>query len=158
MALFATAMQHYYLILSLVIMSTKECWPVPISSRNEPRAHHSSWISSDCKQHWFENQVDHFNWGPTPLNISVWKQRYFSCDGSWQKPTEGKVPGPIFFYCGNEAPVDLYVNYTGFMYETAPIFGALLIFAEHRYYGESFPFGKASLDHLQYLTHEQVAR
>jgi hypothetical protein len=38
-------------------------------------------------------------------------------------------------YAGNEADVTLYVNNTGLMWENAAVFNALLIFAEHRYYG-----------------------
>ena len=46
---------------------------------------------------------------------------------------------PIFFYTGNEANVELYLNATGLMWEHAESFGAVLVFAEHRYYGESKP-------------------
>lgn len=78
----------------------------------------------------------------------------------------------------NEGDVTLYVNNTGLMWENAKDFGALLIFAgmagdfrplkrlrrspsppsfpEHRYYGVSQPFGDASQQILQYLTHEQA--
>ena len=46
--------------------------------------------------------------------------------------------GPIFFYLGNEADVGLYVNATGLMWEHAARFGALMVFAEHRYDGQYF--------------------
>ncbi len=49
-----------------------------------------------------------------------------------------------------------YVQHTGLMWENAKQFGALLVFAEHRYYGASQPLGNASARNLQYLTHEQA--
>ena len=45
------------------------------------------------------------------------------------------------------------------MWDIAPEFGALLVFAEHRYYGESMPFGNKSFSdpkYLGYLTSEQA--
>jgi lysosomal Pro-X carboxypeptidase len=42
------------------------------------------------------------------------------------------------------------------MWENAEKFGALLLFAEHRYFGLSKPFESQYMDHLQYLTHEQA--
>jgi lysosomal Pro-X carboxypeptidase len=50
----------------------------------------------------------------------------------------------------------MYVQHTGLMWENAKEFGALVIFAEHRYYGLSQPLGNMSTRYLQYLTHEQA--
>ncbi|KAF0708735.1 hypothetical protein As57867_006217, partial [Aphanomyces stellatus] len=108
--------------------------------------------TANCSLHWFDQRLDHF----TTLN-TTYKQRYFVYDKFWARQANGhKKDGPIFFYCGNEGDVTLYVNNTGLMWENAEAFGALVIFAEHRYFGESMPFGDKYMDHLQYLTHEQA--
>jgi lysosomal Pro-X carboxypeptidase len=106
-----------------------------------------------CRESWFEQQrLDHFSW----TNDSVWAQRYFICDANWQRPAAGSPPGPIFFYCGNEGGVEGYVAHTGLMHENAAAFGALLVFAEHRYYGQSLPMGNRTFEDMSFLTHEQA--
>ena len=100
---------------------------------------------SDCKLRLFEQPVDHFVF-PSP---STYTQRVFVC---------GKLssnPKVIFFYTGNESPVEVYVNNTGLMWENADAFGAALIFAEHRYYGDSQPLLNAT-DRLKYLSVAQA--
>ncbi|KAL4110809.1 hypothetical protein PRIC1_002496 [Phytophthora ramorum] len=62
----------------------------------------------------------------------------------------------MFFYVGNEADVELYLNHTGLMWENAGEFGAMLVFAEHRYFGKSVPFGKDVTKHMRYLSTEQT--
>ena len=57
---------------------------------------------------------------------------------------------------GVQDNVELYVNNTGLMWENAQKFNAMLVFAEHRYFGSSMPFGTASQQQLHYLTHEQA--
>ena len=37
--------------------------------------------------------------------------------------------GPIFFYCGNEGPIESFYDNTGFMFDIAPEFNAVVIFA-----------------------------
>ncbi|CAM9276526.1 unnamed protein product [Phaeothamnion confervicola] len=101
-------------------------------------------------------QLDHFGAAPGPGGVTTFSQRWLLCGvDNWRRRATGQ-PGPIFFYAGNEADVELYVNASGLMWESAPDFGALLVFAEHRYYGETLPFGEASMAHLQWLSTEQA--
>ncbi|XP_063241210.1 lysosomal Pro-X carboxypeptidase isoform X2 [Bacillus rossius redtenbacheri] len=87
-------------------------------------------------------QVDHFSF----TNNHSFKLKYLVNDTFWNH--DG---GPIFFYTGNEGPIETFAENTGFMWEIAPEFSALLVFAEHRYYGASLPYGNKSLSDLQYL-------
>lgn len=98
---------------------------------------------------WFDQTLDHFNFETQPM---TYKQRYLVYDGAW----DGK--GPIFFYTGNEGDITMFWNNTGFMFDIAPQFNALVVFAEHRYYGQSLPFGENSWDagNVGFLSVEQV--
>lgn len=100
-----------------------------------------------CKERWRETRLDHFSWA----NPTYFKQRYFVCDEHWRRG------GSIFFYVGNEADVTLYLNNTGLMWELAPHYSAMLVFAEHRYYGQSKPFPPKELRaNMAWLTSEQA--
>ena len=81
---------------------------------------------SRCTEKRFEQLVDHFD-GAAALH---WSQRYFICEPSWWRAPNG----PIYFYSGNESPVEEYINNTGLMWENAEADGALLVFAEHRFF------------------------
>lgn len=51
--------------------------------------------------------------------------------------------GPILFYAGNEGNIEGFWDNTGFITtELAAQMNALVIYAEHRYFGKSFPFDK----------------
>lgn len=63
--------------------------------------------------------------------MTTFRQRYYVCGREWAPDNRGR-PGPIFFYLGNEADVTLYLNNSGLMWESAPLFRAMLVFAEHR--------------------------
>ncbi|KFB48883.1 AGAP000994-PA-like protein [Anopheles sinensis] len=96
--------------------------------------------------------VDHFSF----TSDATFKLRYLINDTFAQ----GTGPdSPILFYAGNEGDIELFAQNTGFMWELAPKFRATLLFAEHRYYGHSLPFGNQSYEspkNLGYLTSEQA--
>ncbi|TDH14681.1 hypothetical protein EPR50_G00023240 [Perca flavescens] len=99
---------------------------------------------------YFDQKIDHFGF----LEDGTFKQRYLVADKHWQQPG-----GPILFYTGNEGDITWFCNNTGFMWDIAEELGAMLVFAEHRYYGESLPFGQDSYSdskHLNYLSSEQA--
>ncbi|CAL1299415.1 unnamed protein product [Larinioides sclopetarius] len=111
-----------------------------------------SWTceSLEYEEHYITQKVDHFGFGID----KTYEQRYFA-NYKYYNPENGS----IFLYTGNEGEIEMFVNNTGFMEEIAPEFGAAVIFAEHRYYGKSMPFGKFSLDNNTvkgYLSSEQA--
>eukprot|EP01084_Bolivina_argentea_P302249 521689_1 len=103
---------------------------------------HKDDLLSNCTEYFYGQYIDHFNYqtGPTPGNITTYMQRYYICGGSNWKQND-----PIFFYTGNEGNVELYINYTGLMWENQDRFNAIMIFAERRYFGKSLIFTEQQL-------------
>lgn len=101
---------------------------------------------------YFEQKVDHFSF---TNEDATFKQKYLINDTWWKTNN-----GPIFFYTGNEGTIEAFAQNSGFVWDIAPEFGAMVVFAEHRYYGTSLPFGPDSLkpDPAKngYLTSEQA--
>lgn len=95
--------------------------------------------------------IDHFNYSANSQTFSL---RYLR-NSIYVKNIEDS---PIFFYCGGETEIEEFARFTGFMWETAEQFKAEIIFAEHRYYGKSLPFGNTSFDtnNIGYLRTEQA--
>ncbi|XP_053161840.1 lysosomal Pro-X carboxypeptidase isoform X2 [Hemicordylus capensis] len=96
------------------------------------------------------SQIDHFGFSED----GTFKQRYLISVQHWMRDT-----GSMLFYTGNEGDITWFANNTGLMWNIAEELNAILVFAEHRYYGESLPFGNKSFvdaKHLNYLTSEQA--
>ncbi|KAL4426944.1 hypothetical protein ABPG74_017201 [Tetrahymena malaccensis] len=71
------------------------------------------------------------------MNDLTFKQKYLVKDDFYRYDK-----GPILFYCGNEGPIEMFYNNTGFQTHTlAKELNGLVVFMEHRYFGESWPFG-----------------
>ncbi|CAB4314435.1 unnamed protein product [Prunus armeniaca] len=103
---------------------------------------------------YFAQRLDHFSFSDSPR----FKQRYLINTEHWVGPER---LGPIFFYCGNEGDIEWFAENTGFVWEVAPQFGAMILFPEHRYYGESMPYGSKdeaykNASTLSFLTAEQA--
>mmetsp|Transcript_13966 Transcript_13966/g.33834 ORF Transcript_13966/g.33834 Transcript_13966/m.33834 type:complete len:500 (+) Transcript_13966:63-1562(+) len=103
-----------------------------------------------AEPHYFENQVDHFS-----TSSRTYKQRYY------EDATHFQGPGfPIFCIMGGEGGI---APSTGIFYPwvgtvLAKTFGALVIEPEHRFYGESLPFGNESftVDNLRVMNTQQA--
>jgi lysosomal Pro-X carboxypeptidase len=115
--------------------------------------------------HWHNQTLDHFSWLPGPNGQTTFQQRLFFCEPETTTSTlvaseaEQAACPPVFVYTGNEANVELYVNETGLIWDTAAKFGAKILFMEHRYFGETLPFGfqfKMDPEHMRYLSVEQA--
>ncbi|KAK6147254.1 hypothetical protein DH2020_018166 [Rehmannia glutinosa] len=89
------------------------------------------------KEKFFTQILDHFNYNPQ--SYQKFQQRYLINDRYWGGA--GNNNSPIFVYTGNEGDIEWFAQNTGFMFETAPYFKALLVFIEHRFYGKSMPYG-----------------
>ncbi|KAF0686759.1 hypothetical protein As57867_021395, partial [Aphanomyces stellatus] len=101
-----------------------------------------------CNETYITQALDHFT-----AHHATYQQRYFTCGEHWNYPD-----GPIFFYTGHEGDAESFLQATGLMWENAAEFGALLVFAEHRYFGKSFPkiANATFLESLRFLSSEQA--
>uniref|UniRef100_A0A914QFI9 Lysosomal Pro-X carboxypeptidase n=1 Tax=Panagrolaimus davidi TaxID=227884 RepID=A0A914QFI9_9BILA len=95
--------------------------------------------------------VDHFSY----TNADRFRLKYLYDNSTY------KSGGPIFFYAGNEGSIEGFANNTGIIWDLAGQFNAFVVFAEHRYYGASQPYGNSSISYsditkLGYLTSAQA--
>lgn len=111
-------------------------------------------LSYKYETQYFTQKLDHFSFH----EYGNFSQRYLINTDDW---VGAQRRGPIFMYCGNEGDIEWFASNSGFLWDIAPHFGALLLFPEHRYYGESMPYGSKEEAYknsttLSYLTAEQA--
>ncbi|KAJ0984302.1 hypothetical protein J5N97_002658 [Dioscorea zingiberensis] len=103
--------------------------------------------------HYFPQLLDHFTF--TPNSSKIFYQKYLLNSTFFSSSSSS----PIFVYTGNEGNIEWFASNSGFIFDIAPKFNALLLFIEHRFYGDSLPFGNdsySSAETLGYLTSTQA--
>ncbi|KAI0380613.1 peptidase S28 [Hypomontagnella monticulosa] len=102
--------------------------------------------TSECDYQWITQPIDHFG-----ASNGTFMQRYSIFDEFY------KPGGPIMFFQGEEGWILDCAN-TTIMYEYARQLGGLAVSLEHRYFGESLPFGQDShtTSNMKYLTLDNV--
>ncbi|KAF8009591.1 hypothetical protein BT93_J0565 [Corymbia citriodora subsp. variegata] len=91
-------------------------------------------LSEDFQTLFYNQTLDHFNYRPE--SYTLFKQKYVVNFKYWGG---SNASAPIFAYLGAEEPIDRDIG--GFELDNAAQFRALLVYIEHRFYGESIPYG-----------------
>ena len=94
---------------------------------------------------WFDQPVDHFNL-LQPVDPQTRRRRTFKQRLLFHNASYGGAGSPVIFYTGAEGSgVDAIWDHSGWIIEQlAANLSALVVFAEHRFFGASMPFGDAA--------------
>ncbi|XP_068153452.1 putative serine protease K12H4.7 [Drosophila tropicalis] len=101
---------------------------------------------ASVEEKWITQKLDHFD----ESNTQTYQMRYLVND---EFQEEGS---PIFIYLGGEWEIEDSMVSAGHWYDMAAEHKGVLIYTEHRYYGESIPTTTMSTEHLQYLHVKQA--
>lgn len=150
---------RYFVVFAVIILlsiPSSEGFRKPRKHVNPISLERSRSSSASYQTEYFTQNLDHFNL----QNSQTYQQRYLINDQYLgQKNLSDVCAGPILFYTGNEGDITEFYDNSGFITEVlAPEFGGLIVFAEHRYYGESKPFGADSfvVPNIGFLSTEQA--
>lgn len=95
-------------------------------------------VREDFETFFYNQTLDHFNYRPE--SYDTFPQKYLINSKHWGG-SGTDCSAPIFVYLGAEASINGSVDTIGFLVDTAVHFKSLVAYVEHRYYGESIPFG-----------------
>ncbi|XP_010254366.1 PREDICTED: lysosomal Pro-X carboxypeptidase-like isoform X1 [Nelumbo nucifera] len=109
-----------------------------ITKQSHRRLTPFSFPSRDFNTYFYTQKLDHFNYRAE--SQATFQQKYVINSKFWGGANSS---APIFVYLGANAPLDDQIRRIGFMTDNAPQFNALLVYIEHRFYGQSTPFGSS---------------
>ncbi|KAH8878075.1 Lysosomal Pro-X carboxypeptidase [Schistosoma japonicum] len=129
----------FYFLIPLSFAFLTRHFPVPLNKDSQ--------FKYETK--YFRTKIDHFSF----VTDEEFEIKYLINNESFSSG------GPILFYTGNEGAIETFAENSGFIWKLAEELNASVVFAEHRYYGTSLPFGNDSFkdrQHFGYLTAEQA--
>uniref|UniRef100_A0A0K0FIT1 Serine protease K12H4.7 n=1 Tax=Strongyloides venezuelensis TaxID=75913 RepID=A0A0K0FIT1_STRVS len=105
----------------------------------------------DVQTGWFTNKVDHFD----PKNTDTFQQYYQYNSKYYQK---SDVYDVVFMMVGGEDPISAkWVQNPEYQYiQMAQQHGAYIYQLEHRFFGQSIPYGNMNMTNVKYFTTEQA--
>ncbi|KAK3408106.1 hypothetical protein EUGRSUZ_J00405 [Eucalyptus grandis] len=118
---------HYSLLIILILFSACVAAGETLDGHRIPKL-------SDFQTFFYNQTLDHFDYRPE--SYATFKQRYVINFNHWGG---ANASAPIFAYLGAEAAIDDHG--VGFLIDNAAQFRALSVYIEHRFYGESIPYG-----------------
>ncbi|OMO58224.1 hypothetical protein CCACVL1_25531 [Corchorus capsularis] len=131
---------------SIVAVYTKEAsFPIPRTMRYDvvERSQTDIDLPPEFVTYYYEQTLDHFNYKSE--SYLTFRQKYIVNSKYWGGANSSS---PIFVYTGgaDELFIDIDVVTSGFMTDLASRFQGLLLYIEHRYYGDSMPFGYKEIE------------
>jgi|LakMenEpi03Aug12_release.lakeMendotaPanAssembly.Ray.scaffolds.fasta_scaffold233471_3 hypothetical protein len=122
------------IVLSLALRDDPKYWSRFSENKDDLKAENPLFAQT---QLWFNQIVDHYNY----QNATTWKQRYWVIDNFFNPNV-----GPVFVFICGEYVCQGVPDARQWVVTMAQKLQGLILVLEHRYYGQSMPFGNNSLN------------